>query len=80
MSPSDDQHILGIKQQTLSAERGRTTPDALKVKAGRLSNRARGFGINVADWCFIAGDFFKISANICPEKLVCEVRFLCSDC
>ena len=55
-------------------------PDGLKIKDGRLRNKARRFGIDVEGGGFVAGIFCKISANIFLANLVCKVRLLRSVC
>jgi len=72
--------VLGAGKETVSAHSRSSMPDGLKIKDGRLRNRARRFGIYVEGGGFVAGSFCKISANIGLANLVCKVRFLRSVC
>ena len=80
MRKPDDLRVLGAGKETVSAHSRSSMPDGLRVKDGRLSNRAGRFGIDVEGWCLVAGDFCKISANICLANLACKIRLFRSIC
>ena len=80
MRKPDNLCVLGAGKETVSAHSCSSMPDGLKIKDGRLRNRARRFGIYVEGGGFVAGSFCKISANIGLANLVCKVRFLRSVC
>ena len=80
MRKPDNLCVLGAGKETVSAHSRSSMPDGLKIKDGRLRNRARRFGIDVEGGGFVAGGFCKINSNTFIDNLALKVRLLMSIC